>query len=64
MRAERAGESSLRAPQTKPTTSCGRYAASSEAISSAESFTFTLASASSRWCSLVAPMIGAVALST
>ena len=36
------------------------YGSSREVVSSADSFTFTDARASSRWCSLVAPTIGAV----
>src|SRR6201987_267030 len=35
---------------TKPTTGCGTYGCSREVISSVESFTFTDARASSRWC--------------
>src|SRR5258705_382262 len=51
---------SWKGAQTTPTTACGTYGSSREVISSAESFTFTDAGASSRWCSLVAPTIGAV----
>src|SRR6266404_9521999 len=39
----------LERAQTKPTTACGTYGSSREVISSAESFTFTDARASSRW---------------
>ncbi len=47
-------------PQLKPRTGCGRYGSSSRRISPSVSFTDKAATASSRWCGLLAPMIGAV----
>src|SRR5689334_17307022 len=44
----------------KPRTGWGTYGSSSAAISSEESVSDSAATASSRWCGLVAPTIGAV----